>query len=240
MKKLKYLKKIKTIKNIKKIINNKNIKINKNINSIMILFLLLFLFIFISAYSYVSAISNNLYDSVFRLHIIANSDSNEDQNLKYVVRDDLIKYLQNSKNNFSTKESFINYTNTHINELKYIAENTIKKNGFDYSVNLEVGNFVFPTKNYGDITFPTGSYDALKVKIGKAAGKNWWCVMFPPLCFINSTSGIVPDESKQTLKQELSEENYKIISETKNPDITVKFKIIEFFQNHDLITAKNN
>ena len=208
----------------------------KKFKSIIILLILFSLFIFFSAYSYVSAISDNLYNSIFRLHVIANSDSDEDQNLKYIVRDNLINYIDSK--NFSTKEDVINYAKNHLDDLKQIAENTIKSQGFNYPVTVEIGNFEFPTKNYGDFSFPAGFYDALRVKIGSASGKNWWCVMFPPLCFVDTTTGIVPDTSKQELKENLSEENYMLVSESNESDITFKFKIVEFFEKSGLITAK--
>ena len=81
-----------------------------------------------------------------------------------------------------------------------IAKDTVEKQGYSYDVSVEIGNFSFPTKQYGDISLPAGFYDALEVKIGNAKGKNWWCVMFPPLCFVDVSSGIVPDNSKETLK----------------------------------------
>ena len=204
-----------------------------------LLIVLFSIFIFVNAYNYVEAISDNLYNSVFRLHVIANSDSKEDQNLKYIVRDSLLNYMNEKCKNISSKDDIIQYAKNNLTEIKQTAENTIKENGYNYPVVVEIGNYEFPTKWYGDISFPEGFYDALRVKIGKAAGQNWWCVMFPPLCFVDSTTGIVPDSSKQALKETLSEENYKIISESENSDITIKFKLIEFFEKNGFITAKN-
>lgn len=212
----------------------------KKFKIITILFLLFCIYIFISAYSYVSAISDNLYNSVFRLHVIANSDNAEDQKLKYIVRDNLINYMNEKNKDFSNKEDVIDYAKNHIDDFKKVAEDTIKLQGFDYPVSVEVGNFEFPTKNYGDISFPSGFYDALKVQIGAAKGKNWWCVMFPPLCFIDTTAGIVPDSSKEELKENLSEENYRIVSGSENTNIAIKFKILELFESSGLITAKTN
>ena len=207
---------------------------------IILIFIILFtIFIFTCAYSYVSAISDNLYNSVFRLHIIANSDSEEDQNLKYIVRDNIINYMNNECKGLKTKSDVIKYAKTHLNEINNIAEATVKENGFNYPITVEIGNFEFPTKNYGDISFPSGSYDALRVKIGNGSGKNWWCVMFPPLCFVDTTNGIVPDSSKESLQESLSEENYKIVSDTESSNITIKFKILEFFEKNGIITAKN-
>ena len=207
---------------------------------IFFIFIILFtIFIFTCAYSYVSAISDNLYNSVFRLHVIANSDSEEDQNLKYIVRDNLINYMNDSCKNSSSKDEIIEYAKKHLDEIKKIAEDTVKENGFNYPITVEIGNFEFPTKNYGDISFPSGFYDALRVKIGNSSGKNWWCVMFPPLCFVDTTTGIVPDSSKESLQETLSSENYKIVSENDSSEITIKFKIIEFFEKNGIITAKN-
>ena len=211
----------------------------KKIKIILILIILFTIFIFTCAYSYVSAISDNLYNSIFRLHVIANSDSEEDQNLKYIVRDNLINYINENCKDFSSKDDVVQYANNHIEEIKKIAENTVKQNGFNYPVTIEIGKFDFPTKSYGDISFPSGLYDALRVKIGKSAGKNWWCVMFPPLCFVDTTTGIVSNSSKESLQETLSEENYKVVSDTESTDITIKFKIIEFFEKNGIITAKN-
>ena len=204
-----------------------------------ILIVLFSIFIFINASNYVEAISDNLYNSVFRLHVIANSDSKEDQNLKYIVRDNLLNYMNEKCKNLSSKVDVIQYARNNLTEIKQIAKNTIKENGYNYPVTVEIGNFEIPTKKYGDISFPEGYYDALRVKIGKANGQNWWCVMFPPLCFVDSSTGIVSDSSKQTLKETLSKENYRIISEREKSDITIKFKLIEFFEKNGFITAKN-
>ena len=210
----------------------------KKIKLIFILAILFSIYIFICAYSYVNAVSQNLSDTVFRLHVIANSDSKEDQNLKYIVRDALIEYMDTLSQNCSSKEDVIKIANIHIENFKQIAENTIKEQGYSYTVEVEVGNFEFPTKTYGDVSFPSGYYDALRVKIGKAQGQNWWCVMFPPLCFVDVTTGIVPEDSKQELEANLNEEEYQIVSDTESSDIKFKFKLIEFFEQRGLITAK--
>ena len=201
-----------------------------NIKRLLLLLFLLLLYTFICAYSYVNAVSTNIQDSVFRLHVIANSDSEEDQNLKYIVRDKVLEYINSISNNTNSKDEVINLAYQNLTEIQKIAEDTIYENGYNYSVKLNIGNFAFPTKKYGDITLPSGFYDALKIEIGKAQGQNWWCVMFPPLCFVDVTSGVVPDESKETMKENLSNEEYKLLSEN-NGEINFKFKIIEMFQN---------
>lgn len=221
---------------MKKFLNNiKNSKIGISIT----LILLLFLYTTINAISYVEAVSTDISDSVFRLHVIANSDSNEDQSLKYKVRDNLLKYMNNICSNCSSKQEAINLVTEHQEEFKQIALDTIKEEGYSYNVKINIGNFEFPTKQYGDISLPAGYYDALRVEIGEAKGRNWWCVMFPSLCFIDVSSGIVPEESKEELQNVLSDEEYSIISDNSDNGIKLKFKLIEFFANNGLLTAKN-
>lgn len=211
---------------------------NKKVKNSLILLFLLFLYISISAISYVNAVSQDIEESVFRLHVIANSDSYEDQNLKYKVRDNLIEYMNTLCIDVESKEEAIKLANLHLDEFKQIAEKTIKENGFSYPAYVEIGNFSFPTKNYGDVSLPAGYYDALRVKIGNAEGKNWWCVMFPPLCFVNVSSGIVPEESKELMKQELNDEEYSIITNEDNSEIQFKIGLIEWFKNSNILTAK--
>lgn len=216
-----------------------NIICSKKVKYSIILIILLGIYIYISAISYVTAVSEDLENSIFRLHVIANSDSIEDQNLKYIVRDKLIEYMNSISSSSTSKEDAIKVAYEHKDDFYKIAKQTIVDNGFNYDVNVEIGNFAFPTKTYGDISFPAGYYDALRVKIGEAKGQNWWCVMFPPLCFVNVSSGIVPDESKKVLEDELSDEEYSIISNTDSSStVKFKFKIIELLQNTSIITAK--
>lgn len=207
----------------------------KKLNFIFILTILVFIYIALLSFNYSKAVSSNLSDSVFRLHIIANSDSSADQELKLKVRDNIINYMNTLTSSSSDKKDVISMVNNHLDSFKEIALNTIKGNGYNYDVNIEIGNFHFPTKSYGDISFPAGNYDALKIEIGDAIGQNWWCVLFPPLCFVNSSTGIVPEDSKTILKENINSESYEIISEgnkSKNTsDIKIKFKIIEFFNN---------
>ena len=222
---------------MKKIINF--IK-NPKFKMISILTFLLFIYTTICAFSYAENVSQDLSNSVFRLHVIANSDSEEDQNLKYKVRDKLIEYMNSLIPECSNKNEVITKAQEHIEEFKQVAINTIISEGYNYNVDVEIGNFEFPTKHYGDISFPAGYYDALKVKIGKAEGKNWWCVMFPPLCFVDISTGIVPDESKKEMQNNMNEEEFALISDNKSADIQFKFKILELFGSNNLFTAKNN
>lgn len=199
-------------------------------NRIFLLFLLLLIYIFISAFSYANAVCVNISNNIFRLHVIANSDSDIDQNLKYIVRDKVLEYINIISSEVSSKEEIVSLVNNNLFNIQNIAQQAVYDNGFNYNVNIQIGNFAFPTKKYGDITLPPGYYDALRIEIGEAKGQNWWCVMFPPLCFVDITSGIVPDESKEFMKENLSDEEYSLISENSN-DIKIKFKLVEVLQN---------
>ena len=214
-------------------------KLLKILRIIFSLSLLLSLYILISAHSYANAVSNDLSTAVFRLHVIANSDSSEDQSLKLKVRDNLLEYMNSISSECKTKTEAIKLAEENIDIFKQIAQKTVIENGYNYPINISIGNFYFPTKFYGDISLPSGYYDALKVEIGEAKGKNWWCVMFPSLCFIDINSGVVDDDAKENLKENLKSESYSVISST-SPELKFKFRIIEFFKQNELFTAKNN
>lgn len=206
---------------------------NSIIKRLLIVILLLIIYTTICAMSYTNAVCNNIADSVFRLHVIANSDSKEDQNLKYIVRDSVIDYINEITKTASSKNEVIKIANNHLKEIEALALQTIKEKGYNYQVKVSIGNFTFPSKQYGDITLPPGYYDALKIEIGEAEGQNWWCVMFPPLCFVDVTSGIVPDESKEIMQNNMDKEEYDLISEA-NHEVKIKFKIVEVLQNFSI------
>ena len=214
-----------------------------NISTISRLLLLIFLltiFIFFSAYSYVTAVSSDISDSVFRLHVIANSDSQEDQNLKYKVRDALLEYMNTLCSSEFSKEEAMNIAENHIDDFSNIAQDIVTQNGYDYPINVSIGKYNFPTKEYGDVSLPAGNYDALRVEIGSASGHNWWCVMFPPLCFVDVSSGVVPESSKELLQDGMSEEEYDLLTKSSdNSELNFKFKIVELFENLKLKLASN-
>lgn len=197
----------------------------KTILSLIILFILFFI---VTAYSYATNISDGLSQDIFRLHILANSDSTEDQALKLKVRDAIIDYMKEISNNTDNKQNVIAISQSHIIDFKNIAKQIIEENGYNYDVNVEIGNFYFPTKYYGNISLPAGNYDALKIEIGEAKGQNWWCSLFPPLCFISISSGVIDEKGDAYLKENLSEEEYALVTGDSN-EIEFKFKIVEMF-----------
>lgn len=168
-------------------------------------------------------------DVLIRFHVIANSDTEEDQNLKLKVRDKVIEYLYPYLEKSSSLEESRNIILSKKDEVKAIASKVIKENGYSYSVKTELSRENFPEKSYGNITLPQGEYEAFRVIIGDGQGKNWWCVMFPPLCFIDVTKGKVQeDESKSQLDKQI--EQNKKVEANKEDAPEVKFKIVEIFK----------
>ena len=171
-------------------------------------------------------LQTGIAEDIIRFHVIANSDSTEDQELKLTVKDTLVRYLSPFLSNTDTIEEARTIMVAHMTLLQEVAEATIKKYGYNYPVKVSLENCYFPMKVYGDYTFPPGTYEALRVQIGEAQGKNWWCVMFPPLCFVDETYSIVDEESGKKLKTLLTEEEYNTLVSKKTP-IKIKFKLLD-------------
>ncbi len=200
----------------------------KKFKYIIILTLLLICFLLLTISSYANTISEDLQNNFFRLHILANSDSKEDQNLKLKVRDNIIEYMNTLTFENISKEQAINLAKQNSDKFQEIAEKTIKDEGYSYPVKIEFGNFYFPTKVYGNISLPAGFYDAMKIEIGEAHGQNWWCSLFPPLCFVDISSGVIDEEAQENLKNNLSDEEFSIIT-SDSETIKLKFKLVEMF-----------
>ena len=165
-----------------------------------------------------------IYDNVVRLHVIANSDSEEDQNLKLAVRDAVLKKTQDLFKNCKTKAEAEKSVAQNLTLIEETARNTVVSKGYDYDVSVEIGEEEYPTKNYEGCCFPAGKYMSLRIKIGEAVGQNWWCVLFPPLC-LGAAS-----KSEQTFAQVgLSQDQYNMITQTEKPQYKIRFKILEAF-----------
>lgn len=124
-------------------------------------------------------------DNLLRLHILANSNSPSDQDLKLQVRDAVLLAAHEIFSGVASREEAIVYITNNWESMRKIALDTVSNEGFSYDVSLELGNYVFPDRNYGDFLLPAGHYDALRIVIGEGRGENWWCVLFPPLCFVS-------------------------------------------------------
>ncbi len=133
---------------------------------------------------------------VLRLHVLANSDSPEDQALKLKVRDAVLEGTAGLFETGSDKESLMALTQDHLREIESIANSALQENGSSDCVSAQVVNMYFETRDYGDITMPAGYYDAVRLIIGSGQGKNWWCVMFPPMCIPAADASPLPLEEQ--------------------------------------------
>lgn len=180
------------------------------------------------AYAYITSKPNNdistiqqgISHKIIRFHVIANSDSDADQALKLKVKEAVVNYtaelLCNSKSISETEDLL----SSHTNDIISIANNVISENDYDYPITAEITDTYFPTKSYGSYTFPPGTYRAFQIKIGEAKGKNWWCVLYPPLCFIDISHGTVNPESEELLKETLTTDEFQAVSD----EYTVKYR----------------
>ncbi|MHB8129388.1 MAG: stage II sporulation protein R [Mobilitalea sp.] len=173
-----------------------------------------------------SSLQKGIAEDIIRFHVIANSDSTQDQALKLTVKNTLVKSLSPFLQDSDTIDDARKILSDKLSYIQEVAEETILQNGYHYSVAVSLENCYFPLKVYGDYTFPPGTYEALRVQIGEAEGKNWWCVMFPPLCFVEETYSIVDTDSQTKLKHLLTEEEYDTLIDQKTP-IKIKFKLWE-------------
>jgi len=178
-------------------------------------------------------INRGLSDNLIRLHVVANSDSPEDQSLKRNVRDAVLRYMEQALDGIRDVEQSKAVISSRMDDIKAVAQREIKSFGRNDEVKVMLGEYPFPTKAYGDITLPAGNYQALKVVIGDGLGENWWCVLFPPLCFVDVTHGVVPDSVKEELRQVLTDEEYSIVTSASDEGdipVRIKFKIVELIQ----------
>lgn len=164
-----------------------------------------------------------LAKEVLRFHILANSDSKEDQELKMQVKEEVLKFMKRELPKSHSVDETKEWASSHLKEIEDLAKEMIVQRGYDYPVHAEVTTCEFPDKTYGDVTFPAGEYEALRIEIGKAGGHNWWCVLYPNLCFVDATNAVVPEEGKEELQEVLTDDEYHMITATS------KVKIKWFF-----------
>ena len=197
------------------------------------LFVALAIIIAYSAEAYTNL--SQIKGKVIRLHVMANSDSLEDQELKYKVRNKIISVFNEEFENISQKPDGSRLIVEKLSQIRQEAEKIIREEGYDYDVDVYYGNYKFPRKAYEEIVLPEGYYDALKIEIGKAQGSNWWCVMFPPMCFVdfgkNQDLPVISFECEDKLKEVLSQEEIELIKTKRGiENIKLKSKIFEFIE----------
>ena len=167
-----------------------------------------------------------LSHSAIRFHILANSDSVSDQALKMRVKESVVNYIYEKTGDFKTVDEAKNFILNNDKTIKSIATKAIADNGYDYTVSSTFGFSDFPVKTYGDVIFPKGTYTSYTIKIGNGKGHNWWCVLYPPLCFVDVSTGVLPDNSKEKLRDSLSDTQYHTVTK-----YNFKFKYLKFFNN---------
>lgn len=195
----------------------------KTNKSILLIKSAIIAFVLTTLYSVIpfQAVCAEIPNNVFRFHILANSDTEEDQTLKLKVRDKVLertKILFDTANSKSDAEEFVK---ANLETIEEIAQNEVYKNGYNYPVKAEIVNMHFDTRHYESYTLPAGMYDALRITIGNAKGHNWWCVMYPSICI--STA----DEGNDRAKDVLSDDEYSLVTDDK---VEYKFFIVELFQ----------
>lgn len=216
-----------------KLLHNKNRLFDSYNNQIRILFLIVLL---ISSWVLTQTVQiyarsseklqEGIADEIIRFHVIANSDSYEDQDLKYQVKDALVHALKPYLKDAKDIDEAQDIIEKNLPLIKDVASRLIEDKGYTYSVSASLSYCYFPMKVYGDYTFPPGAYKALQVRLGDARGKNWWCVMFPPLCFVDETYSIVDEDGEEKLKYLLTEEEFDALKNEKVP-VKIRFKLLE-------------
>ena len=176
-----------------------------------------------------------LSHSAIRFHILANSDSVSDQALKMRVKESVVNYIYEKTGDFKTVDEAKNFILNNDKTIKSIATKAIADNGYDYTVSSTFGFSDFPVKSYGDVIFPKGIYTSYTIKIGNGKGHNWWCVLYPSLCYTDSIRAVVPDSSKQTLACLLDEDDYRSLLAQKDKDgkkteVRVRFRFLDLLQ----------
>lgn len=184
-------------------------------------------------YIWTSVLGNDLLQpsiasKVLRFHVLANSDSEADQAVKEEVRDAVGVYLQPLLEEAESLEETKQIIGKNIRGVIQVAEETLSKNGYDYKVTAQITRTNFPEKSYGAYTFPKGEYEALQIVIGEGAGQNWWCVLYPNMCFRGSVFEVVEEEAGEALREVLSPWEYADVFDSGK--VELRFKFLEFFQ----------
>lgn len=171
-------------------------------------------------------LQKGIASNIVRFHVRAESDSKEDQWLKLQVKEAVLAYISPVLSKSQSVDESRQLLYNESENIRNVAAATLRSLGDESDVNVYFENCYFPMKTYGDMTFPPGEYEAFRVDIGEAQGKNWWCVLYPPLCFVDAVYGEVPEESKEELKGVLTEEEYSMVS---GENVKFRFKYLKIF-----------
>ncbi len=180
---------------------------------------------------YSASVMKDLKENIVRLHVVADSNDEEAQALKLKVRDSVAQYTAELLKDVESAEESYRILQMNMDKIQEIAQDRARAEGCSLSVTAQIGDFEFPVKSYGNITLPTGNYNAVRVTIGEGQGQNWWCVLFPPLCFVDAEATAVSASGRAQLQENLSEETYAVIENPpESEEIQIRFKVVDFFE----------
>lgn len=157
-------------------------------------------------------LQRGIAEEILRFHVLANSDSEEDQEVKYLVRDEVLDWISRRLGDCG-KEEEMQFLSGHLEEVAQVADKVLRQQGFSYGAQAELITCYFPDRTYGDCTFPAGWYEALRIRLGSAQGQNWWCVLYPKLCFSDCLHAVVEEEQMEELESVLTVEEYESLLE---------------------------
>lgn len=172
----------------------------------------------------VNDISESIANEVIRFHVRANSDSEEDQALKLQVRDAILEELGTELEKAESKDEARKVMEDNLEKIEKIGAEIIEEAGYDYEIDAYLTVEEFPMKSYGDLMFPAGEYEALRVDIGTHEGGNWWCVMYPGLCFVDTVGGVVATDGKEELQRVLTPEEYEELLICPSEDTQIEYR----------------
>ncbi|ONI40682.1 stage II sporulation protein R [Candidatus Epulonipiscium fishelsonii] len=204
-------------------------RIIHNLLNLAVIAILLNLSLVVGTNSFAKKTSEILRKDVLRFHVLANSNTSQDQLLKETVRDAVLAFMEPKLRQATSIEESRELISQNFKNIEQISKRVINNWGKDYKVHIEIAETKFPTKSYGDIVFPAGTYEACRILIGEAEGENWWCVMYPPLCYVDAATGFESLEGKELLHT-LNEEQYKIISYQVEHPYQIRFKLLQWFK----------
>ncbi len=180
---------------------------------------------------YSASVMKDLKENIVRLHVVADSNDEEAQALKLKVRDSVAQYTAELLKDVESAEESYRILQMNMDKIQEIAQDRARAEGCSLPVTAQIGDFEFPVKSYGNITLPTGNYNAVRVTIGEGQGQNWWCVLFPPLCFVDAEATAVSASGRAQLQENLSEETYAVIENPpESEEIQIRFKVVDFFE----------
>jgi len=182
---------------------------------------------------YAADVQEDIADSILRFHVLAHSDDLADQQLKLSVRDAVLNEYRQVLTNAESRLESIAIIREELPNIERIAAETVAEAGYDHDVKAALSSQFFPTRAYGELRLPPGMYDALTIRIGSAVGENWWCVVFPPLCFVDEAQTELSQESREQFAHVLNDSAYELVTHQNSggSNVHVRFAVVEWWQN---------